>query len=138
MRKYINTAFIYAMAAMAAGVYYREITRISGFTGTTSLAFVHLHLFVLGAMMFMIIALFSRVTDVENEKSFRSFYVLYNIALPFMAVMFLVRGTMQVVMPEISSGLSAAVSGTAGISHILMLIAVIQLFRALKRAVADR
>lgn len=138
MRKYINTAFIYAMAAMAAGVYYREITRISGFTGTTSLAFVHLHLFVLGAMMFMIIALFSRVTDVENEKSFRSFYVLYNIALPFMAVMFLVRGTMQVVMPEISSGLSAAVSGIAGISHILMLIAVIQLFRALKRAVADR
>lgn len=138
MRKYINTAFIYAMAAMAAGVYYREITRISGFTGTTSLAFVHLHLFVLGAMMFMIIALFSRVTDVENEKSFRSFYVLYNIALPFMAVMFLVRGTMQVVMPEISSGLSAAVSGIAGISHILMLIAVVQLFRALKRAVADR
>ena len=33
MKKYINTAFIYAIAAMAGGVFYREFTKGNGFEG---------------------------------------------------------------------------------------------------------
>lgn len=33
MKKYINIAFIYAIAAIACGVFYREFTKFHGFTG---------------------------------------------------------------------------------------------------------
>lgn len=44
MKKYINIAFIYGIAAIACGVFYREFTKFNGFTGKTTLAFTHLHL----------------------------------------------------------------------------------------------
>ena len=33
MKKLLNTAFIYALAAMAGGVFYREFTKFNGFPG---------------------------------------------------------------------------------------------------------
>ena len=48
MKKYINIAFAYAIAALISGVFYREFTKINAFTGKTSLAFTHVHLFALG------------------------------------------------------------------------------------------
>ena len=48
MKKLLNTAFIYALAAMAGGVFYREFTKYNSFTGVTSLGKVHTHLFLLG------------------------------------------------------------------------------------------
>ena len=37
MKKLLNTAFIYALAAMAGGVFYREFTKFNGFSGRTAL-----------------------------------------------------------------------------------------------------
>ena len=54
MRKYINISFMYAIAALLSGVFYREFTKILDFTGNTTLAFTHLHLFVLGTIMFLL------------------------------------------------------------------------------------
>ena len=34
MKKYLNIAFAYAIAAMVGGVFYREFTKYSGFTGS--------------------------------------------------------------------------------------------------------
>ena len=48
MKKLLNTAFIYALAAMAGGVFYREFTKFNGFSGRTALGLVHTHLFLLG------------------------------------------------------------------------------------------
>ena len=36
MKKLLNTAFIYALAAMAGGVFYREFTKFNGFSGRTA------------------------------------------------------------------------------------------------------
>ena len=36
MKKYINLSFIYAMAAIVCGVFYREFTKFTGFTGKTA------------------------------------------------------------------------------------------------------
>ena len=44
MKKLLNTAFIYALAAMAGGVFYREFTKFNGFSGRTALGLVHTHL----------------------------------------------------------------------------------------------
>jgi len=134
MKKYINLAFFYACAAIACGVFYREFTKAYGFTGRTSLAFTHLHLFALGTIMFLLIALLNDRLKLDAQKSFRTFLILYNIGLPFMVIMFFVRGILQVKGTAVSAGASAAVSGIAGISHTILTISVILLFCALRRS----
>lgn len=136
MKKYINLSFFYAMAAIACGVFYREFTKFYGFTGRTALAFTHLHLFALGALFFLLTALLNDRLDLEGQKSFRVFLVLYNIGLPFMTVMFFVRGIFQVRGTALSAGASAAVSGIAGLSHTLLTAALVLFFLALRKAAA--
>ncbi|MEG0741279.1 MAG: DUF2871 domain-containing protein [Clostridia bacterium] len=133
MKKFINLSFLYAIAAIVCGVFYREFTKFSGFTGKTTLAFTHLHLFVLGTLIFLIIALFSAHTDLVSQKQFKGFFVLYNIGLPFMTVMFFVRGILQVLGTELSSGANAAISGISGISHCVMTLAIVLLFLSLRK-----
>ena len=134
MKKYINIAFIDAIAAIVCGVFYREFTKFNGFTGKTTLAFTHLHLFVLGTFLFLMLAIFIQFTDVAEQKAFAWFLKLYNVGLPFMVVMFFVRGIPQVLEIELSKGISSAISGIAGIAHIIMTIAIVLLFTALRRS----
>ena len=92
MKKLLNTAFIYALAAMAGGVFYREFTKFNGFSGRTALGLVHTHLFLLGTMFFLLAALFSKELDWARGRNFRLFYGLYNTGLCVTAVMLAVRG----------------------------------------------
>lgn len=134
MKKYINISFIYAIAAIACGVFYREFTKILGFTGKTTLAFMHLHLFALGMIMFLIVALFAVATNVTQHKQFRVFMVLYNTSLPLMVAMLFVRGILQVQGTVLSSGLNAAISGVSGLVHIVFTVALVFLFIALRKS----
>lgn len=86
MKKLLNTTTAYLIASPAAGVFYREFTKFSGFAGETVLGVVHAHLLALGAGLFLLLALFSgREGGLAESKPFRRFYGLYNISLPFMA-----------------------------------------------------
>ncbi len=133
MKKYINTAFAYGVAALIYGLIYREVTKFYGFTGKTTLAFMHLHLFVLGMIMFLILALFAQLTDIEKQKAFQRFIKVYHVGLPFMVLMFFVRGMLQVAGTDVTKGVSAAISGLSGVSHILMAVAFLLLFAALRK-----
>ncbi|MEJ8736854.1 DUF2871 domain-containing protein [Erysipelotrichaceae bacterium HCN-30851] len=133
MKKYVNVSFVYAIFALICGVFYREFTKLNGFTGKTTLGVMHVHLFVLGTILFLIIGLYSIMTNIETQKEFKRFFTLYNISLPFMVIMFMVRGIVQVLGMEVSTGMNAAISGIAGISHILMMVSIIFLFLALKK-----
>ena len=73
MKKYLKISLIYAVAALAGGVFYREFTKWNGFVGVTSLGKVHTHLFLLGMMVFLFVALFSKSLDLPGQKSFRIF-----------------------------------------------------------------
>ena len=42
-RHFATLAMVYAVIAMALGVFYREFTKFSGFAGRTSLSFLHTH-----------------------------------------------------------------------------------------------
>ena len=68
MKKALRCSLIYAIAGMAAGVFYREFTKIMGFTGDTVLSSVHPHLLVLGMVMFLIVALFAQRAPLEEYK----------------------------------------------------------------------
>lgn len=134
MKKYVNVSFVYAIFALICGVFYREFTKLNGFTGKTTLGVMHVHLFVLGTILFLIIGLYSLMTNIETQKEFKRFFTLYNISLPFMVIMFMVRGIVQVLGMEVSTGMNAAISGIAGISHILMMVSIVFLFLALKKS----
>ena len=105
MKKLLNTAFIYALAAMAGGVFYREFTKFNGFSGRTALGLVHTHLFLLGTVFFLLAALFSKELDWARERNFRLFYGLYNTGLCVTAVMLAVRGAAQVLALPLSRGM---------------------------------
>lgn len=132
MKKLVNTAFIYAIAAMVCGVFYREFTKMMSFEGHTTLAFTHLHLFVLGTFVFLILALFSLQTDLLMQKKFKAFFLTYNIGLPLMVGMFFVRGILQVLGTPLSAGMNAAISGIAGITHIILAVGIVLMFLCLK------
>ncbi len=134
MKKILNTSMVYFILAAAAGVFYREFTKFNGYTGETALSYAHTHLFVLGMFAFLIIALFGcQKPELFEQSTFKKFFILYNISLPFMAVMLLVRGIVQVQGTELTKAADAMISGFAGISHILIGIAVLVLFRSLKK-----
>ena len=137
MKKYLNFSLIYVVAAMAGGVFYREFTKFNGFIGVTALGKVHVHLFVLGMLVFLLVALFADRMDLAGQKTFRLFLRLYNIGLPLTAVMMAVRGVTQVLGLALSRGASASISGIAGIGHILTGVGLVLLLTALKKAAKD-
>ena len=119
-KKYFNLALIYATAAMIGGVFYREFTKWNGFTGATALGKVHTHLFILGMLVFLLVALFSQSMDLEKQKTFRTFMKIYNIGLPILSIMMVVRGVIQVLEFDISSRANSAISGVAGAEHVVL------------------
>mgnify|MGYP003375958855 FL=1 len=133
MKKFINISFIYAIAAMAGGVFYREFTKFNNFIGVTALGKVHAHLFLLGMLVFLIVALFASHNDLMKFKTFRAFFWTYNIGVPLTAGMLLVRGILQVLGLPVSTGFSAAISGFAGIGHILVGVGIVLLLVTLKK-----
>lgn len=131
MKKMVKTAFIYSIAAMIGGVFYREFTKFNGFTGRTTLSFVHTHLFLLGMVMFLIAGLYTSKLEIQQTKHFKLFYIIYNIGVPITAIMLLVRGIIQVLNINLSTALNASISGIAGIGHILTGIGIIFFFLSL-------
>ena len=130
MKKMLNLAFAYAVAAMAGGVFYREFTKFNGFTGATALGKVHTHLFLL-------VALYAGQYDLRKEKTFRAFLWTYNIGVPLTSVMLLVRGATQVLCLPLSKGASAAISGVAGIGHILTGVGLVLRLLTLRKAARE-
>lgn len=137
MKKYLNISMIYALCAMTGGVFYREFTKFNGFTGVTVLSKVHTHFFLLGMVVFWVVALFSAQNDLKEIKSFRIFMCIYNIGVPLTATMMVVRGILQVLGTPVSAGSSAAISGIAGMGHILTGVGMILLILSFKKTAKD-
>ena len=134
MKRYINVALLYAIFAMVGGVFYREFTKLNGFTGKTTLAVVHTHYFLLGMVFFLLLLLLEKNFTFTGAKTGR-ILVVYHIGLNLTAVMFVVRGVTQVMVPALSSGMSSAISGMAGIGHILLGISMVSLLIHIRRSV---
>ena len=133
MKRYMNMALLYAVLAMAGGVFYREFTKFNGFTGKTTLSFVHTHYFLLGMVVFLLLLLLENSFSFTRTKTGRVLAV-YHVGLNLTAVMLLVRGGTQVVAPTLSSGLNAAISGISGIGHILLGVSLVLLLLEIRRS----
>lgn len=127
----LKASMWYFIFAMIFGVFYREVTKFTNFTGKTTLSVVHAHGVVLGTILFLILFVLSVSKNFGQGSLFSKFFKTYNIALPFMLIMLIVRGATQVFNVVITSTQSAIISGLSGLAHIIMLIAFIMLFRCL-------
>ncbi|MDY5931994.1 MAG: DUF2871 family protein [Candidatus Ornithospirochaeta sp.] len=134
MRKHTDIAIAYASAALAFGVYYRELTRIMGFTGITMLSKVHPHLFMLGMAVFLFASLFSERRAIEKTRTYRPFMICYNIGLLLTALMMALRGTLEVTGYAFTKALDASISGIAGIGHILLGAGMILFLAAIRNS----
>ncbi|WP_129978037.1 DUF2871 domain-containing protein [Rhodococcus gordoniae] len=132
MKILVNSAFGYAVAGLASGLYYRELTKAQDFDGPTQLSIVHTHFLVLGVLFLLIVAIFERLLVLSDSPLYRWFTVTFHAGLILTVAMQLVHGTMQV----FGKDASAAISGIAGIGHVLLTVAFVVFFLALRSAVA--
>ena len=136
MKKYVNLTLVYAILAMAGGVFYREFTKFNDFTGRTALGVVHTHYFMLGMVFFLLLLLLEKNFSFTAAKT-GWVLAIYQIGLNLTAVMFVIRGVVQVLGMELSSGMDAAISGMAGIGHILLGVSLILLLVQIKRSISE-
>lgn len=134
MKRYINTALLYTILAMIGGVFYREFTKFYDFTGQTVLGVIHTHYFVLGMVFFLLLLMLEKNFSFTNRKTKRVL-LIYHIGLNLTAIMFVVRGVVQVLEIALSSGMDAAISGMAGIGHILLSVSIVLLLLQVKRSI---
>lgn len=132
----MNASMLYAILAMVGGVFYREFTKFNSFTAKTSLGVVHTHYFLLGMVVFLLLLLLEKNFAFTGAKTKR-LLLTYHIGLNLTAVMLVVRGVTQVLGVALSSSMSAAISGIAGIGHILLGISLVLLLLQVKRSVSD-
>lgn len=134
IKKYANLAFAYAVVAMVLGVFYREFTKIAGFTGKTNLSVMHTHYFVLGMGFFLLLVLFEKAFVLSRqEKRTKWLLIFYNIGLNITGLCLLVRGALQVLGTPIGKGINAGISGIAGVGHILLGTGIILFLVTLKK-----
>lgn len=132
MKSCYRFAAFYAVIALIGGVFYREFTKFNGSTGTTALGVVHTHAFILGMFFFLILLILEYQFQISNSRRFSLFIALYNAGLLLTIIMLAVRGTLQVLGTELSTGMDASISGIAGIGHILLGIGLLFFFLSLK------
>lgn len=137
-KKFVNLSFIYAIVGLIAGAFYREFTKYMGYTARTRMVLVHPHCLVLGAFMFLLLALFSMNLKLENEKTFKTFFLSYNIGVVFTAAMLFLRGLAEVMDWSGNKALDASISGIAGVGHIVLTVGFVFMFITLKRAIDNR
>lgn len=136
LKRYMNASLLYAILAMVGGVFYREFTKFNSFTAKTSLGVVHTHYFLLGMVIFLLLLLLEKNFAFTGAKTKR-LLLTYHIGLNLTAVMLVVRGVTQVLGVALSSSMSAAISGIAGIGHILLGVSLLLLLLQVKRSISD-
>lgn len=134
---YINMALIYAVIAMISGVFYREFTKFSGFTGKTNLSVLHTHYFLLGMFFFLILTLFEKNFSFSSRPRAVKGLILYHIGLNITGLGFLMRGLTQVWGTVLTKGMDASISGISGIGHILLAAGIITLLLCIKNQAAS-
>lgn len=137
MKRYMNSAILYAVLAIVFGVFYREFTKFNGFTGKTNLSVMHTHYFLLGMFFFLALVLLEKNFHFSDQKNTGKMLVVYHIGLNITALSFLMRGLTQVWGTALSKGMDASISGIAGIGHILTGVSMLLILLKVRKQVSD-
>jgi len=137
VKKIFNAAFIYMIAGVASGLFYREFTKLNGFPEGkfTQLGLVHTHLLTLGFIVLLIALVIEKVFRISRSpKLFAWFFWLYNAGVILTSGMLIWHGSLTVLGQESSK----MIAGIAGLGHMLLTAGMVVFFVALRRAVLNR
>ena len=132
-KRYFNAAIVYAILAMAGGVFYREFTKYLAFTGKTNLSLVHSHYFVLGMAFFLLLALLEKAFTFSANQGVKGWITVYHIGLNLTSICLFLRGFVQATQTTLSSGLNASLSGMSGIGHALLGVGMLALLFLIRK-----
>lgn len=124
MKRLMNASIVYGVLGLMGGVFYREFTKMNGFTGFTTLSVVHSHYLMLEMVFFLLLVVVEKNFHFVDNKVLK-YLLFYHIGLNLTVVMLTIRGVVQVLSLEV---LSVVLSGIGhlilGISMILVLISI--------------
>ena len=87
-------------------------------------------------LFFLLLLLLEKSFAFTTAKTGKAI-LTYQVGLNITAVMMVVRGVAQVLGTEFSKGTNAAISGIAGIGHILLGVSMVLVLLQLKRSVPE-
>ena len=127
MKRLMLASIIYAVLALVGGVFYREFTKLNGFT---TLSVVHTHYLMLGMVFFLMLVL------LENNFHFicnkvRKCLIFYHIGLNLTVIMLVVRGVVQVLSLNVSSAV------LFGIAHLILGISMVLVLISIRNCIKD-
>lgn len=137
MKKLFNAAFIYMIAGVVSGLFYREFTKMNGFPEGefTQLGLAHTHLLTLGFMTLLIVLVIEKVFHLSHSpRLFAWFFWLYNAGVIVTSAMLIWHGSLTVLGQESN----AMIAGIAGLGHIFITAGMVIFFIALRRAIFRR
>lgn len=129
MKKLFYASFAYMVIGVLSGLFYREYTKGKDFSGYTQLSVVHTHLLTLGFIVLLIVLILEKLFSLSDSRLFSWFFWIYNAGLILTSAMMVVHGILQV---NGETDVSAAIPGIAGLGHILLSVAMVLLFLALR------
>lgn len=121
MKRLMNASIVYGVLGLMGGVFYREFTKLNGFT---TLSVVRTHYLMLEMVFFLLLVVVEKNFHFVDNKVLK-YLLFYHIGLNLTVVMLVVRGVLHVLSLEV---LSVVLSGIAhlilGISMVLVLILI--------------
>ncbi|HPJ01889.1 MAG TPA: DUF2871 domain-containing protein [Candidatus Limiplasma sp.] len=136
IKRCANLSLIYALMALAFGVFFREFTKANQFTGETTLSFIHPHYLALGTVFFLLLMVLDKTFAISSHKHMTALLVSYQIGLNITVLALFVRGLFQVLGTELSRGLDASISGVAGLGHTILGVSLVLLLLKIRKQAA--
>lgn len=129
----LRAAAVYAVAGLAAGLFYREFTKANGFPEGLSgqLGLAHTHVLTLGFIGLLIVLVLEKVFALSSTRLFRWFFWLYNAGIVLTTTMLIWHGMLQVLNLESSK----MIAGIAGLGHMLIGAGFVLLLLGLRNAI---
>lgn len=112
LKRLMNASIVYGVLGLIGGVFYHEFTTLS---------VVHTHYLMLEMVLFLLLVLVEKNFHFVDNKVLR-YLLFYCIGLNLTVVMLVIRGVVQVLSLNVSS---AALSGVAGIGHLILGISMV-------------
>lgn len=118
MKRLMNVSIVYGVLGLIGGVFYREFTKLNGFTDFTTLSVVHTHYLMLEMVLFLLLVLFEKNFHFVDNKVLK-YLLFYHIGLNLTVVMLTIRGVVQVLSLDVSSAV------LSGIGHLILGVSMI-------------
>lgn len=133
MKRLMNASIVYGVLGLVGGVFYREFTKLNGFNGFTTLSVVHTHYLMLGMELFLLLVVVEKNLHFVDNKVLK-YLLFYHIGLNLTVIMLVVRGMVQVLSLNVSS---AAISGIAGIGHLILGISMVLILISIRKCIKN-